>query len=64
MQPEELVLRAIEARSRRRLAGLAREFVGAASKEREMIYAAMEFERWLAESCHESAKPSARQYRS
>jgi hypothetical protein len=46
-------LRAIEARAMREAAYLAGEFGRAASAEKEEILAALEIERWLAQSCRE-----------
>ena len=47
------ILRAIEAKAQREVEHLAGEFARAASGEREEIFAALEIERWLAESCRE-----------
>lgn len=50
---KDRVLRAIEAEARREVAHLAGEFARAASAEKEELLAALEFERWLADSCEE-----------
>ena len=47
----DLVIRNIEARSRKELGELSREFARAPSEEREGILAEMEFERFMAETC-------------
>jgi hypothetical protein len=46
-------LQEIEAKARREAAYLAGEFARAASAEKEEILAALELERWLAQSCRE-----------
>ena len=48
---KDMLLRVVEVKARRRVAQLACQFVRAQSRDREMILAAMEFERWLADSC-------------
>ena len=50
---KDLLLRVVEVKARRRVAQLAYEFVRARSGNRESILAAMEFERWLADSCQD-----------
>ena len=50
---KERILRVIEAKARREAEYLAGEFARAASDEKEAILAALEIERWLAESCRE-----------
>ncbi|MBN2561019.1 MAG: hypothetical protein JXQ75_08825 [Phycisphaerae bacterium] len=50
---KDLRIREIEARAEREAAYLAGEFARAASEERELILAALEGERWLAESCQD-----------
>ncbi len=50
-------IREIEARAEREAAYLAGEFARAASEEREEILAAMEGEKWLAESCRDAIDP-------
>ena len=46
-----LVIRNIEARSRKELGELSREFARAASEEKEDILAEMEFERFMIQNC-------------
>ena len=48
---KEHILRAIEVKARREAEYLAGEFARAASAEKEDILAALEMERWLADSC-------------
>ena len=48
---KEHILRLIEARAQQEAEYLAGEFARAASAEREEILAALEVERWLAQSC-------------
>jgi hypothetical protein len=48
-----VILRQIAARAQREVKHLAGEFARAASAEKEEILAALEFERWLADSCQE-----------
>ena len=50
---KDLLLRIVEVKARHRVAGLASAFVRAASRDREMILAEMQFERWLADSCRD-----------
>ena len=50
-------IRDIQARAEREVARLAGEFARAASGEREAILAALEQERWLAQSCRELDEP-------
>ncbi len=50
MQKEHM-LRIVEARALQEAQYLAGEFVRAASKDREAILAALEFEKWLTCSC-------------
>ncbi len=45
------LLRVVQVRAERRVAQLSHQLIRAPSHDREMILAAMEFERWLAESC-------------
>ena len=52
------ILRSIEAEARREVAHLAGEFARAASAEKEELLAALEYERWLADSCREATDPS------
>ena len=52
---KDRVLRSIEAQATRELTRLASEFARAASAEKEELLAALEFERWLADSCREAA---------
>ena len=47
------ILRNIEAEARREVVHLAGEFARAASADKEELLAALEFERWLADSCRE-----------
>ncbi len=51
--PIDVLLRVVEVKSRRRLGALACEFVRAKGRQLELVLAAMEFERWLAESCQD-----------
>ena len=51
---EDLILGSIEAEARREVAHLAGEFARAASAEKEELLAALEYERWLADSCREA----------
>ena len=55
---KDQILRNIEAEARREAAHLAGEFARAASAEKEQLLAALEFERWLADSCREVTDPS------
>jgi len=48
---KDIMLEAVRRRSEREAAHLAGEFARAVSEERENILAALEFEKWLAESC-------------
>jgi len=48
---KERVLRMIEARAQQEAEYLVGDFARAASAEREEILAALEIERWLAQSC-------------
>ena len=48
------LLRAIAVAARRRTGRLAAELVRAPSEEREDVFAALEFERWLAECAEEA----------
>ena len=48
------ILRLIAVRAQEETEYLAGEFARAASAEREEILAALEFERWLAESCRDA----------
>jgi hypothetical protein len=50
-------IREIRARAEREAVILAREFVRAASEEREAILAALEEEQWLAQACRELDEP-------
>ena len=52
------ILRSIEAEARREVARLAGEFARAASAEKEELFTALDFERWLADSCREATDPS------
>jgi hypothetical protein len=58
MIDKEQILRAIRERSLREAAHLAGEFARAAAEEREEILAALEGEKWLAQSCLEALAPS------
>ena len=51
MNVKDMRLQQIRRRSLAEARLLAGEFVRAASEEREAILAAMEFEKWLAQSC-------------
>jgi len=48
---KEQLLRAIEARAVRRIGRLASELVRARSKDRGLVLAELEFQRWLADTC-------------
>lgn len=50
---KDMILDRILRRSEREAAYLAGEFARAASEEKEQLLAALEIERWLAESCRE-----------
>ena len=50
---KDILLAAVEARARRRSAQLSGEFVRADAADKEPILAALEFERWLVESCRD-----------
>ena len=50
---KDMLLAAVEARARRRAANLSGEFVRAKTTYKEPILAALEFERWLVESCRD-----------
>ncbi len=56
------ILRTIEADARAEVAHLAGEFARAASTEKEAIFAAMEYERWLADSSHEALAQTDRRH--
>ena len=47
-----LMVRDIEARSTKELGRLSREFARAPSEEKEAILAEMDFERFMADTCH------------
>lgn len=55
---KNLTLRSIEAEARREVAHLAGEFARVPSTEKEKLLAALEFERWLADSCREVMDPT------
>ena len=48
---KEQLLRGIEAKATRRTGRLASELVRAQSKDKELILAELEFQRWLADTC-------------
>jgi hypothetical protein len=48
---KDMLLEAVRRRAEREAARLAGEFVRAAAEDKEAILAALEFERWLAETC-------------
>ena len=50
---KDQMLRLIKHDSARKVAALANQFVRAEAEEKEAIQAGIEFERWLAETCHE-----------
>ena len=50
---KDMILDRIRRRAEREAAYLAGEFARAASEEKEQLLAALEIERWLAESCRE-----------
>jgi len=49
--PKDLMLRLIEAKARWRMARLAHRLVRAPSEQQELVFAELEFNRWLAETC-------------
>ena len=53
---KDAMLAVIQARAEEEAAALAGEFARAASEEREVILAALEFEQWLAGSCRETRR--------
>ena len=53
MSKKDILLERIRRKSEREAARLAGEFARAASEEKEEILAALEIEKWLAESCAE-----------
>ena len=55
---KDRILRNMEAEARREAAHLAGEFARAASAEKEELFAALKFERWLADSCREATARS------
>ena len=60
MSKKDILLERIRRKSEREAARLAGEFARAASEEKEEILAALQIEKWLAESCAEcldSPKP-------
>ena len=48
---KDQMIRLIQYKAEQDVAELAGEFARAASKDREEIFAALEFEKWLAETC-------------
>ncbi|MFA6424671.1 MAG: hypothetical protein WCW64_00630 [Phycisphaerae bacterium] len=48
------IIRNIGQKSRKKAAEFSSELVRAKPEDKEEILAAMEFEKWLADSCHES----------
>jgi len=54
---KEQMLRRIEARAQREAEYLAGQFARAAAEDREELLAALEGERWLAESCADALDP-------
>ena len=48
---KEQLLRGIEAKATRRTGRLASELVPARSKDKELILAELEYQRWLADAC-------------
>jgi len=52
------ILRRTEAEARTEVAHLAGEFARAPSAEKEELLAALEYERWLADSCREALAPA------
>ena len=48
---KEQLLRGIEAKAARRTGRLASELVRARSRDKELILAELEFQRWLADTC-------------
>ena len=53
---KDLIMEAVRQRAEKEAAYLAEEFVRAASREREAVLAALEFEQWLAESAEDCLK--------
>lgn len=60
MDAKDVILRGIKERALRRVGRLAGELARAASEDRELLLAGMEFERWLAENCQEAEAASRR----
>ncbi len=53
---KDQLIEQIEQKSRKKAAMLSREFVAAKPEEKEEIFAGIEFERWLADSCRDCQK--------
>ena len=51
LNQKDILLMRIRCKSQQEAARLAGEFARAASEEKEEILAALEFEKWMAESC-------------
>ena len=51
---KDQMIRLVRDKARREVARVAGEFARAASEEREQIFAELQFNRWLAESCSDS----------
>ena len=58
---KDMLLEDILARSREEAGRLSREFVRAASEEREAILAQLQLEQWMAETCEICLNPSPNQ---
>jgi hypothetical protein len=54
---KDQILRAIETEARREVRRLAGELARAPSAAKEELFAAIEFERWLANSCRDLIEP-------
>ena len=48
---KDILIRAIEAKARRRVTHLSYRLLRASAKEQELVLAELEFQHWLAESC-------------
>ena len=51
---KEQLLRGIEAKAARRTGRLASELVRARSRDKELVLAELEYQRWLADTCGDS----------
>ena len=50
---KDLLIRIIEVRARRHVGELTCQLIRSEAEDREMILAALQFERWLADSCQD-----------